>query len=244
MIDFSTLLTQLTVDCKDNGKQFTQKDRLNAIEKWLADSSYKLIYQGELSVVYGKKPLGKETHVVISSHVDCVYNQLFCKELSDALWSGTFDNSLTNAALVYNMCQEAFSEHVAIAFTGDEELDSNGALEVMKELERTHCRPELVIVTDVTEEGWEEESPFTIENDLNIDLWKAHRIVNLLSGYKYPLIHEAEPDESWDYAKEGYPCLTFSIPILGDMHNDYGVIARKKHLPTYCEAIAVLANKM
>ncbi|MGL5937203.1 MAG: hypothetical protein ACRCY5_00525 [Phocaeicola sp.] len=244
MNEFETLLSEITVDCKDNGIRFKKKKRLKAIEKWLEDTDYTLLYEGELALIYGKKPLDETVRTLISSHIDCVYSGLFCQELSEALWKGTFDNSLTNAAVIENMRNNLFADDVIIAFTGDEEVGSQGALEVAEKMQEVGCSPQLVIVTEVTEEGWEENASFTIENDLNIDLWKAHRLVNLLAPYKYPLIHQAEPDESWSYGEMEYASLTLSVPVLGEMHNQEGVVARKKDLPIYCEVLALLANKV
>ncbi|MGL4518930.1 MAG: M28 family peptidase [Phocaeicola sp.] len=243
MNNFTTLLSEITVDCKDNGVRFKKKKRIKAIETWLADTDYTLLYEGDLALIYGKKPLSAETRVVISSHIDCVYSGLFCEELSEALWKGTFDNSLTNAAVIQNMRDNLFADDVVIAFTGDEEDGQQGAIEVMEEMKEAGCTPQLVIVSEVTEEGWEEDANFTIENDLQIDLKKAHKLINLLEPYNYQFIHQAEPDESWSYGKMEHPCLTLSIPVLGEMHGKEGVVARKKDLPIYCEALALLANK-
>lgn len=244
MNKFTNLLSEITVDCKDNGVRFKKKKRIKAIETWLADTEYTLLYEGDLTLIYGKKPMNEDTRIVISSHIDCLYSGLFCEELSEALWKGTFDNSLTNAAVIENMRNNLFADDVVIAFTGDEEDGQQGALETIEEVKEAGATPKLVIVTEVTEEGWEEDANFTIENDLNIDMQQAHRIINLLEPYNYQFIHQAEPDESWTYGKADFACLTLSVPVLGEMHGKEGVIARKVDLPIYCEVLAVLANKV
>lgn len=44
-------------------------------------------------------------------------------------------------------------------------------------------------------------------------------------GQHYVFVHDAEPDESWDYDEEDIPCLT-----------------RKESLPVYSEAIVRLTK--
>ena len=142
------------------------------------------------------------------------------------------------------MLNGSFNSNVVVAFTGDEEEDSNGCYEVIRLLKKRKCVIKFAIVTDVTEEGWWQEFPFTVENDLGIDILTAHRIVEALKPYerKYTLVHDAEPDEAWDYDEKDIPCLTFCAPIRGDMHSDKGVWARKNDMPVYAKALSVLAN--
>lgn len=243
-MDLSSLLQLVTIDCKDNQHTFTSKERIDAIKKILDKSSYHLLYEGQLCYIYGKNPVQGESVVLISSHIDCVYDKLFCREYSKDLIQGTFDNSLTNVCVLKNMLDDAFVDNIIVAFTGDEEENSNGAKEVMRVLSKWNTKISTAIVLDITEEGWEKQCPFTIENDLGIDIFKAHRIVEILKQYKEQMgfIHEAEPDESWEYDENDIPCFTLCIPTLGDMHSNEGVLARKCDLPIYCKAMTILAN--
>lgn len=240
-IGFTELLHAVTVNSKDDGKKFQTFNRINVIKELLADSAYQLRHEGDLSLIYSKMPLEGQEVVLISSHIDCVYNSCFCEDC-DNLFKGTFDNSLTNAAVLYNMLHNQLDDGTVVAFTGDEEKDSAGCWEVMRTLKQSDCFVKGAIVTEVTNEGWNENSLFTIENDLGIDLLTAHALVEGLKPFaeNYVLIHEAEPDESWDLDTIGIPCLSLCYPVEGDMHSDAGVLARKAGLPVYCRVLALL----
>lgn len=244
MIDFYDTLKAVAVDCKDDGVKFVVKDRIDAIKGLLQGTGYRLLHEGDLCLIYGKRPIeaGQE-RVVISSHIDCVFGRCFCKTNGELL-IGTLDNCLTNAAVVTEMMGGELDDDVLIAFTGDEERNSGGCLEVKETLERLGCKIGLAIVTDVTEEGWESACPFTIENDLCIDMLTAHRIIESLKCFegKYVLVHDAEPDEAWTYGEAEIACFTLCAPIMGEMHSDSGAIARAAGMPTYCRALRIAAN--
>ena len=240
--DFTTLLQTLTVDSRDNGENFLVFDRIEAIRHLLQGSDYQLLKEGKLFLLYGKKPIAGKEIVLISSHIDCVYSRCFCTVEGD-FYKGTFDNSLTNAAVIAGMLQGDFDENVVIAFTGDEEKDSGGALGVINYLiNQTDCLVRFALVTDVTNEGWEPGAAFSVENDLGIDLFTAHQIVELLAPYLYSYVHAAEPDESWDYDSVHFPTLTLCAPVLGDMHSDAGVLARRKAMPVYGEVLRKMVH--
>ncbi|MFQ9022476.1 MAG: hypothetical protein ACLR6J_16980 [Parabacteroides merdae] len=60
---------------------------------------------------------------------------MFCQRRRRTLcWKGTFDNSATNAAVIDLMLRGELDESVLVAFTGDEEKDSAGAIEIMQML--------------------------------------------------------------------------------------------------------------
>ena len=240
---FEQILRKVTVMSKDDGRRFLVFDRIEAIREILAKTDYKLQHEGDLCLIYSKKPIEDQSVTLISSHIDCVYHNCFCEE-EEECYKGTFDNSLTNAAVLYNMLHDRFDENVVIAFTGDEEKDSAGCWEVMRTLKNANCFVKSAVVTEVTNEGWEENCAFTLENDLGIDLITAHRLIESLKcrEWDYMLVHEAEPDESWDLDTAGIPCLTLCSPILGDMHSDDGVLARKCHFHNYLDALAILTH--
>ena len=246
MEQFLQILDSVTVNSRDNGKQFTDTTRILAIESLLKDSDYELFYKGNLTLLYAKHtPVKGERVVLVSTHIDTVYSHCFCQE-KDGFLHGTFDNSYTNAATIWNMLNGKFADNVVIAFTGDEEEDSQGAIETVCVLGRMQCTIAFAIVLDVTNEGWEQQAQFSIENDLGIDIFTAHRLVELLKPYnaKYTYMHDAEPDESWDYDEYGIPCFTLCAPVLGDMHSDKGVLLRKESFPAYPEILAIVANNI
>ena len=242
--DFTSLLQRVTVDSKDDGHQFQITDRVDAIRHLLADTGYQLLHEGRLFLLYGKQPVEGAEIVLISSHIDCVYSRCFCEE-EEETYKGTFDNSLTNAAVLWNMLSDQFGDNVYIAFTGDEEKDSGGCHELIEYLfNQTGCQVRFALVTDVSNDGWEQKVPFSIENDLSIDLFTAHQLVEWLEPYFFSYFQHAEPDESWDYDSVHIPTLTLCIPVCGDIHHDDGALARKSSIPVFCQVLAELANRL
>ncbi len=243
-MEINDILKAVTVDCKDNQREFTVRDRIDVIESLLKGSPYQLVNKGKLCLIYAKQPVANKPIVLISSHIDCVYDRLFCEEQENGILRGTFDNSLTNCCVLYDMITNKLGDNVVVAFTGDEEEDSNGAIEVMRIFKRQGTRIKFCIVLDVTEEGWNEKCPFTIENDLGVDIETAYKIIRTVKEWEsnYGFVHDAEPDESWDYDENDIPCLTLCCPIKGDMHSNAGCLARKESLPVYSEAIVRLSN--
>lgn len=237
-----------TSDCKDDGQRFTITTRLDEIYQMLQDTPWKRIKEGKLTHIYCQREVQQEDSIVlVSSHVDCVYSSLFCEsrrgENGEKFLCGTFDNALTNAAVVELMMSGRLPQNVVVAFNGDEEKDSHGAYEVLSYLSEKNCYVGLVVITDVTNVGWEQGLSLTIENDQNIDLLTAHRIVNtiLLNGENQcGFQHSALPDESWAYGEHGLPCLTLCCPVGGDMHSDEGALARLSSVTAYCEALCSL----
>ena len=224
-MEYAELLKRLTVDCKDDGKQFRKKDRIHEIKALLENSGYELLGEGSLSLLYGKPMEEENTYrTLVSSHVDCVYKNCFAKDELD--------------------------ESVLVAFTGDEEKYSAGAIEIMQMLGRMECLVGKALVLDVTNEGWEDEAAFSIENDHGFDIITGYHIVELLqaSGTSCVFVHEAEPDETWEYSKgsssdlPGIPCLSLCLPVCGNMHGDDGVLLRKSSVIPYEDILRNLAN--
>ena len=70
----------------------------------------------------------------MSSHVDCEagITECFSREEKDDILKGTYDNSITNTAILALMMEGYLPEQVIIAFTGDEEKESKGAVEITR----------------------------------------------------------------------------------------------------------------
>lgn len=240
----SDILFKVTVGSRDNGSTFTDTTRINVIKELLAGSKYQLLHEGPLSLIYGKKSVKGESAVLISSHIDTVYEKVFCEDAGEGYLRGTFDNSLTNACVLYDMLSDELGDNVIVAFTGDEEVSAGGAIEVKRVLAEWEVGIDMVMVLDVTNEGWEEECPFTLENDLCIDIVTGYRIIESLRQFnsRFKFVHDAEPDESWEYYKDVVPCFTLCIPVSGDMHSESGALMRKASLPTYSSVLKLLAN--
>ena len=168
--DFFDILQTVTIDCKDNGECFTVTDRVAVIERMLTGSCYRLVAREPLALLYAKRELCEGDRVLlISSHIDCLYGACFCNDEGDCL-RGTFDNSFSNAALLWNMLNDRLPDNVVVAFTGNEESDSQGAVQTVVALGRMGCEVPAALVLDVTNEGWESGALFTLENDLGIDM--------------------------------------------------------------------------
>lgn len=137
---------------RDNEKNFIRTDRLDYIRSVLEDSEYEIFRETDLSITYKKKNVELSQKIVlISSHVDCVdeiQNPNF-KITKKGNYKGTFDNAATNAVVVISMLEKQFSDHVLVAFTGDEEINSNGAKQVMEVLEKENKKV-IAIALDVT----------------------------------------------------------------------------------------------
>ena len=244
--DFFDILTAVTVDCKDNGERFTVTDRVAVIEQLLENTAYKLIFRRPLALLYAKRQLREGDRVLlISSHIDCVYGRCFCNDEGDCL-RGTFDNSFTNAAVLWNMLHNDLPDNVVVAFTGDEERDSRGALQVVEALGEMGVEVSIALVQDVTNVGWESGALFTIENDLGIDILTGYNIISSLEKYggRFAFKHNALPDESWDYADYGIPSITLCVPVGGELHGDAGVLLRKESATEYCNVLSLLAGRL
>ena len=238
MNTFSDLLVALTVDCKDNGVNFVTGNRIEVIRRLLADSDYRLLMESPLAFIYGKP--GSSCRILVSSHIDCVYPCCFVKQEIGG-WQGTFDNSATNAALIGLMLQNRLPDDVWIAFTGDEEVHSRGAVETMQLLGGAGQSPERVIVLDVSNEGFADEAVCSVENDYGFDIMSGFQLVQALKNLELPcvVVHDAEPDESWDYRKgikgmfPELPCISLCIPVSGELHGDDGVFMRESVVAGY-----------
>ncbi len=246
MNDFVELLNVVTTDSRDNGEVFTVTDRISVIEKLLASTDYKLVANEPLVRLYSKRNICEgDTVVLVSSHADSLYEACFCRDEGEFL-RGTFDNSLTNAAILSLMLQGALPDNVVVAFTGDEEHDSQGAVQTVLALGRMGCVIKFAVILDVTNTGWENGACLALENDLGVDLLTAHRIVETVDsvGVKYEFKHDAEPDESWDYNDYGIPALSLCVPVGGDLHSDKGVHLCKESLAHYMETLSVILNNL
>jgi hypothetical protein len=242
MHQLDKIFQQVNVPCKDNGCEFLVSDKLDAVAHLLANSRYSLKYSGALSRIYSSADYDGSPIVLISVHVDDVYNTYFLRDLGQGLWQGTFDNSLSAACVLHEMLGEHLPANVWVALTGDEEVHSNGAKEVCEILTADGINIAQVVVTEVTHAGWEDQCAFVVENDRNMSLGKGWEMLGLLSEHRFAYLHEAEPDESEIYAGAGLSVLTLSIPVEGDMHSDEGCCVRHELLPTYCEVLRNLVN--
>ena len=248
----------LSVINRDDGKRFTITDRLDAIKRKLSSTDYKTVYEYGLFSLYSKKPLSQinDPLVVISTHIDCEkgITQCFSKEYNEECIIGTYDNSITNTAILYHMLHSDMPDNVVIAFTGDEEVSCKGAAELSSFLNPYDVS--VIIVLDVTYCGWETKAEFTVENNFWNDRIKntvIEEIKNCDNRWKFVpssldeipselspenvIYEEAMEDESWTYDEMDLNCFSFCIPVEGEMHSDRGVQIRKRSLSVYTQTL-------
>lgn len=260
------LLKKVNVLNYDDGQKFTDISRLDTIDNELRESSYHRVNDTGLFYLYAKKSLEqmKEPLLVISSHIDCQHaiTKCFSEVREDGTLKGTYDNSITNTAVLGLMKENRLADNVVIAFTGDEEENSFGAISVVNYLREKH-KKFIVIVLDVTDMGWEQKADFTIENDF-WDEKLGMQVISILESIHYNWRYipsdpddipkyiprecvinvEAEADESWAYDEENVSCFSLCIPTKGPMHSNRGVLARQKSFLRYTEVLEQIANQI
>ena len=259
MEDLLYILKRLSVVNQDDGLTFTDTERLDSISFLLSGSPYRKAEADGLFHMYSRRPVHEISGpvILVSSHVDCHrrITRCFTEIRDDGYLLGTFDNSITNAAIVYLMLSSELPDNVLVVFTGDEEEDSRGAADVSHFLRSCSLDIKNVFVLDVTSEGWDEHADLTVENDF----WDedfGERVIELLgetdSRWRFVpedpdeipdfipkecIIHtEADPDESWEYDEEDCPCFSFCLPSAGEMHSDEGIAVRISSFRKYTEA--------
>ena len=255
------LLSAVTVPNRDDRVKFTVTDRLDAIAGLLRNSKYRRINTEGLFHLYAAKPTESyrgSSVTIVSSHVDCVPNfkRCFSEIKENGMLKGTYDNSITNTAVLSLMLAGSLPDDVLTAFTGAEEIGSNGARDLLLFLKKNGISIRHLFVLDVTDMGWEEEADFTIENNF----WRddcGQKIVSCAESLPYPwrfvpsdpdrvpgfvkeeyrIPEEAEEDESWLYDEYRVNCCSLCLPVDGDMHSGRGVLVRQAAFLHYTEAL-------
>lgn len=238
-----TLLHNLTVRNEDNGSYFINPRRLEQIDKELENSTFTYYSKGNLFHAYAQVPFEElpEKILVISSHVDFkrATRDCFSDETHPEFLVGTYDNSITNAAIVALMTNAALPPNTVVVFTGDEEEDQGGAREFMDFMKDQMHHKVKCLVLDVTESGNEDGAIFTIENDCWNKKW-GRRVLTWANGKEMPwkyvpyqksrlhkelvqelvdkehcIPEEADVDETTVYyEKHGVKCFSFCIPVM------------------------------
>ena len=264
--DWFTVLGQIMRLCRDDGRHFTNTDRLDEIQRLLWNSRYRRVNPLGLFHLYAVRPLDQIEGpvVLVSSHVDCAdgISQCFCEEAGDNLLRGTFDNAATNAAILSLMLDGSLSDCALVAFTGDEEEDSRGISETVRFLRARHIDIDLSVVLDVTDMGWNEHAGFTIENNF-WDVSRGSKVIERIGRldaewcfvpedpenippYVPPwrvIPSEAQADESWQLDELDVPCFSLCLPVRGSMHSDRGVLARQTSFADYCAALKAVLGE-
>lgn len=237
-------------------------------------SKYKPIKCSGLSLIYQARDYSLMPTVLISCHIDSLYKRHHFQAFNDTELLGTFDNSILNTLLVYLMLKERLPANIIIAFTGNEEEDSQGAIETIEFLMEKHPpvwqRLEMVIVLDVTSEGYDSHA-FTLENyfiekqplansclhfNAKKDLKQyLRRLLKTYSNLLFIKSDKAGADESWDYHEYDLNCFSFCLPsrphpamekedVDDWMHSDCGIIVKKQSIVEYARALVTLTDEL
>ena len=259
------ILDRVNVSSSDDGRRFCDTTRLDAIEGFLRETGSPWVLQasGPLFRLYGRSAAPRARHpVLISSHVDSSYGSHFHEFLLAAgQLTGTFDNSITNAAVLEAMHADLLPADALVAFTGDEENESQGAADVVAWLRDEGREPRVVVVLDVTDDRFYYR-PFTIENwfangRLGLPTTESAFRRHVLGAFDFlvPTVphEEAWRDESWRYQQEGMHVVSLCVPTAPAetttrdkdwMHSAAGVRVRADLLDTYVEALVSLVSHL
>ncbi|MBL8007656.1 MAG: M28 family peptidase [Ignavibacteria bacterium] len=237
IFELTGLLSKVNVSSADNGEFFTDLTRLNNINEILNNSSYCLLCDGSLSFIRKHQNFNdKNPAVLISCHIDSIYEYHFWEYYDNKTILGTLDNSITNSILISLMLKNVLHPNVLISFTGDEENDSAGASETVEYISGNQNliweNLVSVISLDVTGEGYDSydfsiENWFVKKNFINEpkiffnnkkEYKKYLRSKFNETNYKILYIHEkddrAAPDDTWEYDEYDLNCFSMCLPTL------------------------------
>lgn len=222
-----------------------ETQRLDLIEDLLKETEYQLTVIG-LCHLYSKVPFTEITEpiTVISSHIDThrKITEPFSEIRDEKRLYGTYDNSITNAAVLTLMLENRLPDSVVIAFTGNEEYGMEGARNLSDYLidERIQAN---VIVVDVTDRGYKGKNVFSFENSCHSNKWTS-RVKDVMNkaDVKWKLEDNYEDDETCVYSRSGFECFSFCIPTKGKMHDNSGLKTRISTYNKYIEALCLAAS--
>ena len=219
-------------------------ERLDLIKELLKETGYNLTEVG-LCHLYSKQPLDEiaEPITVLSSHIDTDRDitKPFSEIRGEKKLCGTYDNSITNAAILSLMLDDRLPDTVVVAFTGNEENGMKGADDLGDYLIKQHKKAN-IIVTDVTHRGYKGKNVFSLENCCRSGEWTDHvKEVMAGSDFKGKFAQNDENDETCSYDDHGFECFSFCIPTKGEMHDNSGLKTRISTYDKYVEALCMAA---
>ncbi|MDR3217188.1 MAG: M28 family peptidase [Clostridiaceae bacterium] len=242
------ILKAVTVSSKDNGTNWTDTTRLDVIKERLGSSDYKILNRdgttrNDLYMLFGKEDLSKsKKYIVISTHVDTLMNRFFVEQ-KDSNLIGTFDNAITNAAVLYNMLNSKFDNNILIAFTGNEECGMRGAKNLYKYLSDYD-----VISYMVLDVSWEDyyKNSFTLENiELPDEAIKKILVAAKHTQEKYIVVSPYDFDDETEVYSDNF-CFSYCIPIMNDdeMHSNVGVETTVELFEKYTDTMPLIAKAL
>jgi hypothetical protein len=184
---------------------------------------------------------------LVSSHIDSLYPNHFCTGQTGVL-QGTFDNSSTNAAIIYSMLQGTLPSQVVVAFTGEEEHGSLGVDMLLHHWasHKMYKNVELAVVLDVTFEP-DRGNGFTVENTFPSTGRRlgfagmptfCRWIHNRIGALNYHCVPVAMADEAYKYQRYAISTFSFCLPVQevheGGMHAPEGLFLDAGAWVNYC----------
>lgn len=254
------ILDHINIKCEDDRKGFKDSRKCDRIDRLMKKGGYHRIHDGNLTKIYSKHPpkaLAGRSLLLVSSHIDTVYQNFYSKEGKDVV-IGTLDNSITNAALINLALNNHLPSYCVIAFTGNEEKESLGVDETVAYFRSIKAGVSMVISLDVTAVGFRNHG-YTIENyfvrkgEGRIFISKKHLkryLLQVLEKKKVKTIHHvaADPDDTWQFDEHNLNCFSFCLPSKGIavhddwMHDDIGVVVRKSSLKEFESGLLILVR--
>ncbi len=260
--DHAEILEKCAVICRSDKTGFTDETRLDAIRELLKESEYKETFTGHASMwTRGEIDPSREV-ILISSHADTVQAiKNPSSKLSDSgYYKGTYDNIGTNAAAVICMLEGKLPDNVVFAFTSEEETGRfKGIKSAVETLEEAGVRNPVCIALDVTFDGFDNGSLYTIENAS-----KDKEFLNRLKDAafmsepenqtftfvrktkkaypedldkKYISVSMGDCDEAFGYDAMGLLTCSLCLPCYGQMHADSGVSIRQPVFEGYVASL-------
>lgn len=238
------IMKALCVPSYSNSNGFTEDEKRIVMRDLLKDSGY-TEHEGTLTSVWTK---GDNITTLVSTHIDMVHaiTQPFA-ELNDGIYTGTWDNLITNSVIVSLMMNNDFSNNVALAFDGEEESCSFAGLkEAIDYFENKGILLQHVITTDVTHEAYDTNCAVSIEN-MNCNetenedmLSKIYRVFG--DGFYFPQF--GAPDEAYLLKRlsRHIPGFSYCIPSSGPMHSNAGMTVKEDVYNRYRAGLAKIAN--
>jgi len=227
--NFLKIFNEINYPCYDNGQNFIELKKIFNIKNLLKDYNSE---DGDLFVFFYKS---KNNKIILSSHIDCVYDKTHCKVKKNGLYA-TLDNSLTNAILIY--CVKKYPKlfsNVDILFTGNEEDKSKGAMEFAQRLNNTH----FVLNMDVTcgdSPKPKFENAISKLNDKFLYYLKKDKS-------KFLVDYSFSDDDYREFSKKTSSAISYCIPILpitkseNWMHDDDGQFVDFNSIKNYIKVL-------
>jgi len=238
-----SMIKDMTVPCKDNGKKFTKTNRLTAIKKELKRADkYTLLKDLPLAKIYCHEMIDRNLSIsVVSCHIDSVQKKYYTEVVGTDIL-GTFDNSACTALLVTMMVWDNLNPQTIVVFTGNEENGYKGSKQTSTYIKKTdwlYQNLRFVMSLDLTNDFYGKKH-YTIENVKDgphraiTSEWLTKQLKEV--SEKAGFVETACPDDSWEYAKRKLTCFSLCLPcknLAETMHDEKGVSIRVESLMKY-----------